>query len=62
MNNPGYLVYWRPDLSRGDILKREAGTGSPGLVRAAVALGLVIAPIFAIATVCVAFLVFARLA
>jgi hypothetical protein len=56
MHNPGFLEHWRPTLSRGDVLAHAASEKSSAFTRAAVALGLSFAPVFAVATVCAAFL------
>lgn len=61
MHNPGFLEHWRPTLSRGDILEHAAIRGSDPFARAAVAVGLIVAPVLATATVYGAFLLVAKL-
>jgi len=61
MHNPGFLEQWRPTVSRGEILEQATRPGSSVFTRAAVTLGLMLAPVLAIATVCAAFLVIAKL-
>jgi hypothetical protein len=61
MRSPRILDDWRPTLSRADLL---CGCGAPaaGLVRrAVVSASIVLAPLFAVALVCTAFVVVGRL-
>jgi hypothetical protein len=61
MHNPGFLEHWRSTLSRGDVLAHAASDKSDAVTRAAVALGLSFAPVFAVASVCAAFLLIEKL-